>query len=738
MVRVGIFMGGPSLEKEVSFNSGRTIFDYLDRDTYIPIPIFMTPQKQLFILPWQFIYRGKISDFLDRLSKEAQEIMWQDIPKIIDFAYIAMHGYFGEDGNIQGLLTIFGIPFSGSSLMTNAITSNKNIISDLLKYNNILVPAKILKKKNFPIDDDIYNFVQKYHVVVVKPNQEGSSLGVNIVNNEHNLIYAIEEAQNLHKDYSQDVLIQEYISGKEFTVIAIEQNEKWIVLEPTEIAKNYNTIYTYNQKYLPGGIVKYTPSQLPFEIIQQIKEEVKKIINIINGSDIIRIDGIFDFKSQKIFYIDINPFPGMAPNSFVFLQGAQGGFTPTDIINIIISNGLRRNHKQYLLSNKNITYIETNANQKEKKINICVLLGGNSNEKEISLESGRNVYYKLSKKYFNATPIFVSSKNEYYIITLPQIVKDTTKEIEDTLQVDQKIELFQFKDLFDFVFLGLHGGEGENGILQKKLEDLGLPYNGVNSKISKIGMNKSKTLDIFAKNGLHTTSRLLINRNNRYFTREHIFIDNILKKNKKIIIKPNDDGCSTFVTICYNREEVFFKIDTFFKISGKLECLIEGVVEGIELTVGIMGYNKKIICFPITKTVKSENILSLEEKFLPGAGENITPAFYDEKTTHFIQQKITHCFKVLGGYGYARIDCFWNEKKRELIFLEINTLPALTPATCLFHQAAEMGLSPSDFFNYIIYIGFLVHKPTYQLTHSFMENISKIEKILTIYQKTNK
>ncbi len=734
MIKVGIFMGGPSLEREVSFNSGRTIFDYLDRHIYIPIPLFMTEKNKLFILPWQFIYRGKISDFYSRLETEATPVRWEDLPNIIDFAYLALHGFLGEDGSIQGLLTILGIPFSGSSLLANAISVNKHFVNRLLSHYNINIPEEIIKKKDASIEGEIYSFYEKNKKLIVKPNQEGSSLGITIVESSHDLEEAICKAEHIHSEYTQDVILQEYIDGQEFSIIAIEENNQWKIFEPTEIAKDKNFIFTYNQKYLPGNTIKYTPGRFSFLLIEKIKNIVLEIIHIIKPNDIIRIDGIIENRTNKIYIIDINSFPGTAPSSFVFLQGALAGLSPIDIINIIIDNGLKRHHKNKILSKKNNTETHPSC-LPEKKIRIGVLLGGNSNEKEISLESGRNVYYKLSKRYFEATPIFVTSKNDYYGISLSQIVKDTTHEIESTLDPSQKILLSDFDHLFDFIFIGLHGGEGENGILQEKLEAIKIPYNGSNSYTSSLCMNKKKTLDTLDGQKLYTTERIIIRKDGREIESEKKYVTHLLEKYKKIIIKPNDDGCSAFVSLTDTVAGTLESINSFFLHSQKEECLIEGALNGIEITVGVIGNHESITCFPITQTVKSDTILSLEEKFLPGAGENITPAPFDQQTTDYIKEQITKCYRALGCKGYSRIDCFWMPQERRIVFIECNTLPALTPATCLFHQASELALTPVDLINYIVYLGFSEHNPAFTLPTIFMQTIDRIKNHLHVLKK---
>ena len=105
-LRVGVLMGGKSIEREVSFNSGRTVCDHLDTQRYEIIPIFQKKSGDLFILPWHFLYRGKTNDFEHRLDSEAKKIIWDDLKALVDFMYLAVHGRFAEDGTVQGFLEI--------------------------------------------------------------------------------------------------------------------------------------------------------------------------------------------------------------------------------------------------------------------------------------------------------------------------------------------------------------------------------------------------------------------------------------------------------------------------------------------------------------------------------------------------------------------------------------------------------------------------------------------------------
>ena len=211
----------------------------------------------------------------------------------------------------------------------------------MLASQNIAVPEEIRVKKKENYDKEtIEKFLLKKKKVIIKPGHEGSSIGVSRVENYKEFEKGFQYAKFIN-GCEQDVLVQEYIEGKEFSVVALEQNNEWVIFDPTEIEFNKN-FFTYEEKYLPGAISKYTPARFSSRIISLIKETIKKIITLIEPQDIIRIDGILQEKTDTLYIIDINSFPGTAPNSFTFIQAAQRGITPANFINRLLQNSLEK------------------------------------------------------------------------------------------------------------------------------------------------------------------------------------------------------------------------------------------------------------------------------------------------------------------------------------------------------------------------------------------------------------
>jgi UDP-N-acetylmuramate--alanine ligase len=182
-----------------------------------------------------------------------------------------------------------------------------------------------------------------------------------------------------------------------------------------------------------------------------------------------------------------------------------------------------------------------------------------------------------------------------------------------------------------------------------------------------------------------------------------------------------------FVEKVLNEKGLTKALQKFFA-TGKEKVLVEECLAGVELTCGLFG-NETIISMPPSKVVAQKEILSITEKFLPGAGENQTPAPLPKEDLDFIKKEMEHAYRAIGCKGYARIDCFYQDantsptNKKRVVVLEINSLPALTPATCLFHQAAEIGMRPVDFLEKVIELGLELHQSKKIFVHSQKEGV---------------
>ncbi len=478
------------------------------------------------------------------------------------------------------------------------------------------------------------------------------------------------------------------------------------------------------------------------------------------------------------------------PSSFFFHQAAEIGLNPSQFLTYIIRTSLieRKSDTQnnYLLSvllsrlEKNIDLLKNNS---EKKIRVAVILGGYSSERHISVESGRNVYEKLSSSdKYAPFPVFLTgSDNNHKLFQIPVslMLKDNADDIsekamhynvheivKEIIMLCEKITskytssqdvLFpkvitydELADKADVAFIALHGRPGEDGEVQRQLERTGVPYNGSGIESSKITINKFETNEILKKNGFKVAFHSLINSDDWKKDKEKVLSEIKSKFSFPLIAKPVDDGCSSAVKKIKNIQELSSFAETIFRSASEIpekdaallnlkpkeefpqkrQFLIEelispdGAKHFLEITGGLLtriNEDGKIDyeIFEASEALSGGDVLSLEEKFLAGEGQNITPARYAvelkerQRISDIVKEEFKRAADLLHVEGYARIDAFvrvFENGKIETIFIEINSLPGMTPATCIFHQTALAGYKPYDYIDRILNYGIQKNK----------------------------
>jgi D-alanine-D-alanine ligase len=294
----------------------------------------------------------------------------------------------------------------------------------------------------------------------------------------------------------------------------------------------------------------------------------------------------------------------------------------------------------------------------------------------------------------------------------------------------------------DAVFIALHGRPGEDGAIQQKLEQLGLPYNGSGVHSSSVTINKFLTNEMLRAAGLSVPAHLLVSETD-WNTRQNEVLDEVSSLLKyPLIAKPVDDGCSSAVRKIKNEDELkafaslilrptvetdphlmnLLKVKENEEFPIKKEFLLEelirpdGAKHFLEVTGGMLTRyddHGSIVyeVFEASEALAGGEVLSLEEKFLAGEGQNITPARYsgDETARTYIsaqvKDQLERAARALNVEGYARIDAFvriYKDNRAEVVFIEVNSLPGMTPATCIFHQTAIQGYKPLDFIDLIL------------------------------------
>ncbi|HPQ59967.1 MAG TPA: D-alanine--D-alanine ligase family protein [Syntrophales bacterium] len=335
----------------------------------------------------------------------------------------------------------------------------------------------------------------------------------------------------------------------------------------------------------------------------------------------------------------------------------------------------------------------------EGKLRVAVVMGGKSSEKEVSLESGRNIFTKMDRGKYDPVPVFMDTRARLWEIPLKLLMRNATADIE--MDLEEFATALPYEELparVDFVYIGLHGKYGEDGCLQGLLELLRVPYTGSGVLGSALGMDKYMARKVLAASGVDVPKTVAVKREAWEKNSEKI-IDGIEAEiGFPCVVKPSREGCSTAIRKVHGRPGLPESLEGAFQWDTL--ALVEEFITGMEVTCGVLGNDEPEALVP-SETIPTEDILSLEDKFLYGQGENKTPARLPEETLKKIQDTAVRAYRVLGLKAYARIDMFVRESGQVAV-LEPNTLPGMTPSTVLFHQAAAAGMTQAGLIDRVI------------------------------------
>ncbi len=769
---ITLLCGGPSLERGISLNSARSVCDHLHGDEIKITPIYFDHHKNPYEISRAQLYSNTPSDFDFKLQQTAKPLSYSALHKILkknDLAFPVMHGDFGEDGQIQKILEEHKVPYIGSTSEACKNCFDKYDANEFIRSKGFYtMPSTVLKihESHQKRKKLIKDFFKEHNIsrAVIKPATGGSSIGVYSVKTEEE---ANEAAQAIFsKRIDTRVVLEPFCQGIEFTVIILENKFGLpVAIMPSEIEIDYkkNQIFDYRKKYLSTNQVTYhCPPRFSEQTIEKIQIQAEQLFKVLGMKDFARFDGWL-LEDGNIWFSDFNPISGMEQNSFLFMQSAQVGFSHKDLLEFIVKNSCRRYGLEFPKKK------EQNSNNKKP---VSVIFGGKTAERQVSIMSGTNVWLKLrnSKKY--APQPYLLDMDEKTVWKLPysKTLNHTVEEISETcreshtaeerikplrqrvlekLAIDpaelseseflpEKITLSDFIKNSKFVFIGLHGGIGENGEMQARLEKEKVKFNGSSSASSKICMDKYKTGEILsgleeegihsAKKVLHSTKELL-----KKSQKEIKSLWKDLRKeliSKDVIIKPSSDGCSAGIVKLSTSTDLIKYLDildrkyphipegTFENQGGQIEMptdtpnnlLFEqfiytdkvSVVQNelkwektsgwVEITMGLIGEKNKMRAMNPSLTVASGTVLSLEEKFQGGTGVNITPPpqpYVKKSAIEKAKKRMEIVAKKLGISGYARIDAFMEVKTGELLIIEANSTPGLTPSTVIYHQALD-------------------------------------------------
>lgn len=287
-MRVAVIFGGPSPEADISKKSAQSVISSLKRLGHEVFPI--------------------------ELDKEIPFKIREVNP---EKAFLVLHGSPGEDGTVQGLLEVMGIPYTGSGVSSSAVAIDKDLTKRVLKSFGLPVPAGITLFKGE--NPDVRNLE---FPCVVKPSRSGSSVGVSIVNSPDELKGALKEAFN----YDSKVLIEEYLPGKELTVGVVNGR----ALVPVEIVPG-RQFYDYKAKYEDSSTKYLVPAPINETLVKKLKSLSEKVFKVLECKGAIRVDfRLNQFGSP--FILEVNTIPGLTERSLLPKAAAYEGMTFDQLI----------------------------------------------------------------------------------------------------------------------------------------------------------------------------------------------------------------------------------------------------------------------------------------------------------------------------------------------------------------------------------------------------------------------
>jgi D-alanine-D-alanine ligase len=292
-IKVVVLMGGKSSEREISLLSGKEVLANIDREKYSVASL--------------------------EIPKNGDDWVVQLLKSKPDVVFIALHGAFGEDGSIQGMLTQLGIPYTGSGILASSLGMDKILFKELMRFKKIPVPKDVDK---FPC--------------FIKPNNEGSSVGASPAINRQEFKSAIK----LARKSSNEIIIEEYLKGIELTC-AVIGNEKPIALPVIEIRPLKEKFFDYKSKYTDGGSEEIVPARISKTLTKKVQELSIDVYKAIGCSGFARVDFILKDNKYPIV-LEINTIPGLTKMSLVPKAAKAAGISYSNLLDKIIKYALEK------------------------------------------------------------------------------------------------------------------------------------------------------------------------------------------------------------------------------------------------------------------------------------------------------------------------------------------------------------------------------------------------------------
>jgi D-alanine-D-alanine ligase len=320
---IAVVFGGDSSEFVVSVKSSKNVFESINPE------IYNVWKVQMKGLDWDVMENDQP---IAQIDKGDFSFILNGTKIKFDFAYITIHGTPGEDGKLQGYFDLIKLPYSTCGVYSSALTFNKYFCSNYLRNFGIAMAKSVRLFKGDQVNVD--DLVQELGLpVFVKPNAGGSSFGVTKVKAKEQLHDALEMAMK----ESTDILVEQFIDGKEFTCGLVKLSNQELIFPVTEVIPQ-NEFFDFEAKYTAGKTEEITPARISPELTKRVQQLSSRIYDLCDCSGIVRIDYIL--KDGEFYFLEVNTTPGMTATSFIPQQIAAMERKLGDVLGLIIEDKL--------------------------------------------------------------------------------------------------------------------------------------------------------------------------------------------------------------------------------------------------------------------------------------------------------------------------------------------------------------------------------------------------------------
>jgi D-alanine-D-alanine ligase len=363
-INVGILFGGKSAEHEVSLQSAKNVFDAINREKYNPILIgidktgrWLLNDESKFLLDSgdprkiRLDRAGEPVALVPECGGEISRLLGEGDSRKVDVIFPILHGPFGEDGTVQGLLKLADIPFVGAGVLGSAAGMDKDVMKRLLRDGGIPISAFITLRSHEAVPGFDRIVKELGLPFFVKPVNMGSSVGVSKVHNEDEYRIAVRDAFV----YDRKIILEEFIKGREIEC-AVLGNEEPKASIPGEVIPSHE-FYSYDAKYLDeNGAVLEIPARLPQETVREIQDLAVKTFKVLECEGLGRVDFFLretgpetGGKAREVYSVlvnEINTMPGFTRISMYPKLWGAGGISYTDLIDSLINLAIERYDKE--------------------------------------------------------------------------------------------------------------------------------------------------------------------------------------------------------------------------------------------------------------------------------------------------------------------------------------------------------------------------------------------------------